>query len=32
MDHAQVAVLDDPAATAGAIARAATRALTTPGI
>ena len=31
MDHAQVTVLDDPAAAAGAIARAATRALTTPG-
>ena len=30
MDHAQVAVLDDPAATAEAIAHAATRALTTP--
>ncbi len=30
MGHTQVAVLDDPAATAGAIARAATRALTTP--
>jgi hypothetical protein len=30
MDHTQAAVLDDPAATAGAIARAATRALTTP--
>jgi hypothetical protein len=31
MAHAQAAVLDDPAATADAIARAATRALTTPG-
>jgi VWA domain containing CoxE-like protein len=31
MAHAQVAVLDDPAATTEAIARAATRALTTPG-
>jgi len=30
MDHTQVAVLDDPAATTDAIARAATRALTTP--
>jgi VWA domain containing CoxE-like protein len=30
MDHSQAAVLTDPAATAGAIARAATRALTTP--
>jgi hypothetical protein len=30
MDHTQAAVLDDPAAAAGAIARAATRALTTP--
>ena len=30
MDHAQAAVLDDPAATTDAIARAATRALTTP--
>ena len=31
MAHAQAAVLDDPAATAAAIARATTRALTTPG-
>jgi hypothetical protein len=30
MNHAQAAVLDDPAATTDAIARAATRALTTP--